>query len=1031
MRKLLMLFLGISMLVSQAAFSQANPLRGSVKDANGQPVIGASVKVASSNVGTVTDVSGNFSLNVKPGQKLIVSAIGYGELEVTAAEGMIVSLTQDIQSMSEVIVTGVAGATSRKKMTVSVTKISEERLNAVTATSMSSALSGKVAGVKTSSPSGGPGGGLDILLRGDNNLNNVGSGPLILIDGVILTGGLSDINADDVESMEVVKGAAASALYGSRAGNGVIAITTKRGSNMAINSSSVTVRNEIGFQSIANKLDLATHHPYALASDWQSVQGQYTKYAGVTYPSGYKGGGFNPDIVGNRTIDADHYLDNPFGVTIDQQDKFFTTGTNYTNYVGIGSRSAKTNIFASFENNSQEGVIQHTEGYKRQNFRLNMDHMVAPWLKLTTSNLFINTQTQYPGNGSSIFFNIVLAEPDLDLLAPNPDGQPYYLRMNHFNGETVNPLYNIYKQERDDKTRRWIGNYAANIKLARWANVDVSHSIEIGNYRYTSYNPYDTWSLGGGGAYNMNYSKGSLQKYSDETNSQNTQATLNLSHKFGDLGVRGKLSYLFENRQYENYQVSSQSFGVPDLPTFANFEGINSGASYMDEEKAQNYFAILGLDWRDKLLFDGMYRYDGSSLFGSEARWNSYYRVSGAYRISQDVKIPGIDELKVRAAYGTAGIRPGFSWQYETYSISNGVTSPSTLGNENLKPSQTAETEFGLNVDFLRKFTFEAIYAQSVTTDQFLLVQKIPFFNRGFNSRWENAGTVESNTIELSLGANWLNQKDFTWNSNIVFSRVRQEITELPIPPYLFGSTDGGGGQMFYVRGGEAYGAMYGFSWVRTLDQMAAQLPAGKAISDYEVNSDGYVVPAGSQGTVTEKAIRLKDEKGNDWYGKIGDGNADFNLGLANTFKYKGITLYFLFDMKQGGDVYNSKNQWITRDFRNAQMDMSGVPDGQKKTYDYFLQFYDVNSVNSYWVEDASYIKLRELALGYSFPQNFLGKFNNVFKGITAKVIGRNLLTFTDYSGYDPEVGSLRQPYDGTYKYPNFRNVAFSLSFDF
>ena len=234
MRKLLMLFLGISMLVSQAAFSQANPLRGSVKDANGQPVIGASVKVASSNVGTVTDVSGNFSINVKPGQKLIVSAIGYGELEVTAAEGMIVSLTQDIQSMSEVIVTGVAGATSRKKMTVSVTKISEERLNAVTATSMSSALSGKVAGVKTSSPSGGPGGGLDILLRGDNNLNNVGSGPLILIDGVILTGGLSDINADDVESMEVVKGAAASALYGSRAGNGVIAITTKRGSNMAI-----------------------------------------------------------------------------------------------------------------------------------------------------------------------------------------------------------------------------------------------------------------------------------------------------------------------------------------------------------------------------------------------------------------------------------------------------------------------------------------------------------------------------------------------------------------------------------------------------------------------------------------------------------------------------------------------------------------------------------------------------------------------------------------------------------------------------
>ena len=171
MRKLFMLFLGISMLVSQAAFSQASPLRGSVKDANGQPVIGATVKVASSNVGTVTDVSGNFSINVKPGQKLIVSAIGYGELEVTAAEGMIVSLTQDIQSMSEVIVTGVAGATSRKKMTVSVTKVSAEQLNTVPATSASSALAGKVAGLKISSVNGNPGQGADLLLRGDNNLS--------------------------------------------------------------------------------------------------------------------------------------------------------------------------------------------------------------------------------------------------------------------------------------------------------------------------------------------------------------------------------------------------------------------------------------------------------------------------------------------------------------------------------------------------------------------------------------------------------------------------------------------------------------------------------------------------------------------------------------------------------------------------------------------------------------------------------------------------------------------------------------------
>jgi TonB-dependent SusC/RagA subfamily outer membrane receptor len=245
----------------------------------------------------------------------------------------------------------------------------------VPATSAASALSGKVAGVKISSPGGSPGGNVDLLLRGDNNLN-VGSSPLILVDGVILTGSLSDINVDDVESMEVVKGAAASSLYGSRAGNGVIAITTKRGSRIGVNSTTVTIRNEVGFQNLQHYVDLSKSHAYTLANDWQNYVGKYTKYQGVTYPANYPGG-FYPGLSGSRSLDADHYLDNPFAVNIDQQKEFFNTGKNYTNYVGIATRTPKTNLYASFENNSQEGIIQHTNGYKRQNFRLNMDNNIT------------------------------------------------------------------------------------------------------------------------------------------------------------------------------------------------------------------------------------------------------------------------------------------------------------------------------------------------------------------------------------------------------------------------------------------------------------------------------------------------------------------------------------------------------------------------------------------------------------------------------------------------------------------------------
>lgn len=1019
------------------AVAQERTVTGTVTDkTDGLPLPGVSVKVKGTNIGTSTGGDGRFSVRVPQGSTtLILTYIGYATQEASIGSSGVVNvqLTTDAKQLSEVIVTGVAGATTKEKLTVSVTKVSEERLNAVTGTSLAGALSGKVAGIKASGSSGTPGSAVDIQLRADNNLNNVGSGPLILVDGVIYTGSLADINADDVSSMEVVKGAAASALYGSRAGNGVIAVTTKRGNSIALNTVKVNVRNEVGMQEIARTLDLSTHHPFALAADYQQFAGTFTKYQGVTYPAGYRDAGHSPLISGNRVPKADHYMDNPYGVTRNQQNDFFNTGINYANFVSMTSRTEKTGVYASFENNSQQGVIEMTDGYKRQNFRFNVDQQIAPWLKFSTSNLLVNTKTEYPGSSGNIFFNVALAEPDVNMHQFNPDGQPYYLRMNHWSGETVNPLYPLYKVQRNNKKFNWIGNFALNARVTSWANFDVSHSIERSNYRYRNYSPKDTWTPTGGTAATngMSYTNGSLQDYSDEGNSQNTQATLNMVKDLGDLTVRGKLSYLYENRRYENYQVSSSQLGVAGIPTYDNFAVINDAGSINETERAQNYFAILGLDYKDKLLFDGMYRYDGSSLFGSAERWNPYFRLSGAYRISEDVKIPGIDELKIRAAYGTAGIRPGFAWQYETFTLNNGSATAVQRGNQNLKPSKTAETEVGLNVDFLKKFSFEAVYAQSTTDDQFLNVPLLGFLNNGFTRQFRNAGSVDSKTLEFSLGANWVNKKDFSWSSNIVFSRIRQKITDLPISPYVFGDTDGGGQQMFYIAGNETYGSMYGHTWVKSLDQMSKQLPAGKTIGDYEINSAGYVIAKGTQGKITEKAIKQLDDKGAILFGKIGDGNADFNMGFANTLNYKRATFYFLLDLKKGGDIYNAKGQWLTRDLRNPEMDMGDVAQADKKAYDYFLNFYDVNTPNSYWVEDGTYLKLREVALGYTFPLKSLNVFGGVVKSITAKVVGRNLLTFTGYSGYDPEVGTLRQPYDGTYKYPNFRNYAFSLSMDF
>jgi hypothetical protein len=240
---------------------------------------------------------------------------------------------------------------------------------------------------------------------------------------------------------------------------------------------------------------------------------------------------------------------------------------------------------------------------------------------------------------------------------------------------------------------------------------------------------------------------------------------------------------------------------------------------------------------------------------------------------------------------------------------------------------------------------------------------------------------------------------------------------------------------MFYIKQGEVYGVIYGYRMVRSLEEMSAQLPAGKVIGDYEVNSDGYVVPKGSQGSATEMPIKKLNADGTPWYGRIGNGNPDFVAGITNTLNWKGFQLYLLLDWKQGGDIYNGKEQRLAFNNVSIRQDMSNVPSSLKKVAAYIgsnAGFYDANNANAYWVEDGTYLKVREVALGYNVPSRALGGlFNGAIKGVNARVIGRNLLTFTKYSGYDPEVGTIRMPFDGIYANPIYRNFAFSLSLTF
>ena len=985
-------------LLVQVSFAQEKTVSGTVSDSSGS-LPGVTVVIKGTSTGAQTDFDGKYSIKASAGDILVFSYLGYESAEKNVGSSNVIDVTlSEGEILDEIVLTGVAGATSRKKLSVTVNKVSEKDLENIPTTSAANALQGKVAGV-TVTNNGQPGAGASIQLRGATNIFGSQS-PLVIADGVIVEAGLQDINADDIASFEVVKGASASALYGSRAGNGVIVITTKRGK---VGKMQVTLRSDVGITQLNNFINLSRSHHYQLADDWQSVGGIYTKYAGVSFPSDYDGSAYQ-NVTGARLEEADLIADNPFGVYYDNQKEFFNSGINRNLYASVSTADDKSNLFLSLEKNNVEGILKETQGYERNGLRLNGEFKITDWLKISSRNQIVRTFDNTPGGGTGIFFDVSVMDPDVNLNAPNTDGQPYQYAPNVWASTVTNPLYPVYANPESTNEVKFLSSLLINTKFTDWLNFDLEYAIESVDNRRLDYTSNKTWT-GGGTREELfaTYSTGNFYQSSYRNTSQKLQATLNFNQEIiEDLSLTAKLSYLLENSDYYQFDAYGYNAVVSGRTISLDNYSDSQISSNAANEVTNNFFAIAGLDYKDRYILDGMYRRDESSLFGSNFRTNDYYRVSGAYRISEDFDIPGVQELKVHAAMGTAGQRPSYAWQYTRRNIGSGIPSTSqTVGNPELRPSKSTEKEVGLNADFLDRFSLEVVYSDMKTEDQFMLVDLFAPANEGAN-QYQNVGTVTSNTLELVLDANIVNTKDFSWNTGIVFSSTNNIIDKLDINPRIQGPGDG---QMFRLEEGLEYGTMYGRDFVRSLDIMAAQLPSGASLSDYVVNSDGVVVDASTIGTKYESGIIRENEDGSVWVGDIGNQTADFNLGLRNTISYKNFDFYMLWDWKQGGDLYNRNGQWLTRDNRHEMIDQAGKAPGEQKTVSYYQSLYDVNQNNGYWVEDASFVKLREASIFYTFDDMEKSFINSLRIGLT----GTNLFTFTNYSGWDPEV----QLFDG------------------
>jgi len=762
-------------------------------------------------------------------------------------------------------------------------------------------------------------------------------------------------------------------------------------------------------QKIAKYLDLSESHAYELSPNWLDAT-NYTNYNGVNYPTNYTTG-WNSSISGDRLQKYDGCMDLPYRVNNNLQDALFTNGANYTNYIAAGYKTGKTNIFLSFEDSKDEGIVIETKGYYRNSLRANIDHQILPKLKLSASNSFIKTSYNRTGSGTGIFSKILEMEPDVDLFKANEDGQKYNYFPNHWNTRVSNPLYNLWRIDDDSNKLRFLGNYKLKYTINDQFNAEVSYAVESQNYKSTGNTPSETF-IGLSNDDTLNQSFGNNNIYKSEIFNQYVRANINFSKSWNMLDFKGKLGYLYEDQSFSSIKNSYFNGLNPEDLT-------HTFSDYITDVKSENYFGIASFVYKDRYIFDALFRYDGSSLFGKNERWHPYYRFSGAYRITKDLPIKGVEELKIRVAHGTSGLRPGFSDQYETFLEQlDGSLIKDRLGNTNLRPSKSTETELGLDASFLNRFTLETTYSKTTTVDQIIEYPLAAPFG-GFRTQIGNIGTLETKTFEASLQSKIIKKDNLTWNIGMTFDKTTSIITKLDVPDFNTGPRGA-----FKIQNGGEYGDMYGYSFVTTLEQMAAQLPTGDDINDYEVNSDGIVVKSVYVGSVSEQATVLLNEDGTEKVGVIGSVVPKFRMGFNTNINYKNFSFYMLWKWKNGGEIYNYTAQRLVQAYRHPMMDQRWTKPEDKKTVQYYQTLYNRSRLTDFWVEDASYVKLNEASIYYNFkPKKY---FTNGKFGIT----GKNLYTFTDYTGYDPEAGYNGYVFDN-YGYPNFRSFAASLELKF
>jgi TonB-linked SusC/RagA family outer membrane protein len=1068
-----------------AAEAQNAVLTGTVTSNVGHPLPNANVVITEMGISVGTNAQGQYTITIPAarvsGQAVNLRARAFGFQPqvrlVRIAEGSFTfnfTLAQDVLRLNEVVVTGVVEGVERAKVGHAVGRLTVEDIP-VPGIDPVRALAGKVSGVRIAQTSGRPGATPEIMLRGPTSINATGrgTGPLIIVDNVIMNvGSLEELGGLDIESVEVVKGAAGASLYGSRAANGVITIRTKRGSGQ--DGIRFSARNEFGFSDL-NSLDYGLPVFHHLQLD--ETGRRFCVQGGGNIANCSQTLDWMTEIMRINNVNADTVrtpqnvqwngpggaeLANIFQANTWPSQRFnalaqvLKRNPVTLNSIDATGKVGNVRFYASGSYQDEQGAIRGLNGSQHRRGRINLDYDARQDLLISLSSLYDNGSLDVNNGGSSngaIFGQLLRGAPaGTDYLARDTLGRPIVrgggagLRGTGNGGGTF--LYDMENALQRRSSNRFIGGATGRYFPKEWFTFEAAFGYD--NRRHHE----DFWLVKGYRTFAIstpnNNGRIALEDQNEEA--YNTSLTATFRRQFrSDLNARLSFRGLYEENRLNLNADSGQVFLVADVYTTTNVSQNKNAISNSETVRNTGVFAGLDLDFKDRYILGGTFRYDGSSLFGPGNRWAPFGRISGVWRVSAEPfwNVPYVNELRLRASRGTAGNRPRFNAQYETYTVTSTGINLNQAGNSQLKPETTTETEVGTDITLFNRLGAELTYAHGVTRDQILLVNTPAAL--GFSRQWQNAGTLLNKTWELALNLPVLNRRDLSWTMRGTFDRTRTFITELFAPEFVLdANTAQGTGSFFRVSASRDKSNgfpinRFGNIWGRKFYKKCSDLPAslqgqcgdGRA---FQSNDQGWLVWVGDGNSwrdgitknlwgtqlssaqspwnfplqwghpIVDRPLRGQPGEGVGIQQILGNVFPDFRFGFSNNVTYRRFNLYALVDATIGHDIYNQGEGWGLLDFTSSYFDQGGKSVEAAKPIGYGWRaggtegvgtggFYDQLGPNNYVVEDGSFAKLREVSLSYS-----LGRVRG-WGDWTVGVVGRNLFTVTNYTGLDPEVG--------------------------